>query len=155
MGRVLHGNRIGREATLAPAANGAVLDESGTKLLLVQRKGTGKWQLPGGHMEPGESIEEACSREVREEIGLEVEPTSLVGVYSSPDEVMEYPDGTRNQGVTLLFRCCVTGGERRPGEETSDSGYFTREEIERLPLMGDQPQRIADIFADRTEAVLR
>jgi 8-oxo-dGTP pyrophosphatase MutT (NUDIX family) len=154
MARVLHGPDIAGNASLAPAANAAVLDDRG-RLLLVQRSSTGKWQLPGGHMEVGESIEEACIRETREEIGLKVEPVHLVGVYSSPREITEYPDGTRNQGVTLLFRCEIRDGEQRPGEESSDSGWFTEDEIESLPLMGDQPQRIADIFARQERAFIR
>jgi ADP-ribose pyrophosphatase YjhB (NUDIX family) len=154
MARVLHGPDIAGKATLAPAANAAIFDD-GERLLLVQRESTGRWQLPGGHMDVGESIEDACVREVREEIGLEVEPVHLIGVYSSPEEITVYPDGARNQGVTLLFRCELRGGRRRLGEESSDSGYFTRDEIEDLPLMGDQPQRIADIFARRPEAFMR
>jgi ADP-ribose pyrophosphatase YjhB (NUDIX family) len=155
MAQVLHGTDIAEGAALAPSANAAIFDDEGARLLLVQRAGTGKWQLPGGHMEVGESIEEACRREVREEIGLDVEPVHLIGVYSSPGEITVYPDGTRNQGVTLLFRCDVRGGEERPGAESSDSGFFTQEEIRELPLMGDQPQRIAEIFARQEAAFLR
>ena len=42
------------------------------------------WGLPGGAMDLGESVGQAVVREVREETGLEVQPTGLVGIYSDP-----------------------------------------------------------------------
>ena len=52
------------------------------RVLLQRRDDTGHWGLPGGAVEPGESVRQALIREVREETGLEVEPLRLIGVYS-------------------------------------------------------------------------
>lgn len=55
----------------------------------------GQWCVPGGYMESGESVTEACVREVFEETRLRVEVKGLVGVYTSPHYLLEYPDGHR------------------------------------------------------------
>ena len=60
----------------------AVLAEG--RVLLQWRANQPVWNLPGGLVEPGESLVETGVREVREETGLVVRPTRLVGVYSRP-----------------------------------------------------------------------
>ena len=52
------------------------------RILLIQREDFEVWCLPGGHTDPGESVAETAVREAREEIGLDVELTRFVGVYS-------------------------------------------------------------------------
>ena len=46
----------------------------------------GKWSMPGGFVDLGESVEEACRREVREEMAIEIAITGLVGVYSRAED---------------------------------------------------------------------
>jgi mutator protein MutT len=63
-------------------AVGAIIQDKGA-LLLVRRDrepARGQWSLPGGRVEPGESLREAVAREVREETGIDVEVGGLVGV---------------------------------------------------------------------------
>jgi 8-oxo-dGTP diphosphatase len=59
------------------------------RVILIRRKGEpfkGKLALPGGHVDPKETVEQACAREAREEIGLAVDSDKLVlvGIYSDP-----------------------------------------------------------------------
>src|SRR5438045_8375170 len=67
---------------IRPGVSAIILTPEG--LLLQRRSDNGLWGLPGGGVEPGESVSEAIVREVREETGLEVAPGRLVGVYSAP-----------------------------------------------------------------------
>lgn len=146
--------RVGKEMLLVPAVVASVVDEDGRVLLLERSDGEGLWGFPGGAMEPGESAAEAMRREVHEEIGLEVEPTGLIGVYSSPDYAFRYPNGDRVQPVMVLFDCRVTGGKLEPDrEEALRARYFGPDELPRM-----RPCCVAkarDVFAYEGEAFLR
>ena len=63
--------------------NVAILDEN-HRLLLTRREDFDVWCLPGGGVEPGETLTQAARREAEEETGLQVRLTHLVGVYSRP-----------------------------------------------------------------------
>ena len=77
----------------------------------MQRSDNGCWGLPGGYVEPGETVVEATAREVMEETGYRVEVGRLIGVYSDPArQVVEYPDGHRVQAVNLCFE--AVAGEK-------------------------------------------
>ena len=84
---------IGHDPLLHPAAAACIRDEQGRILLVRRSDGINLWSFPGGAMELGERADEAVIREVREETGLEVEPVALIGVYSSPDYAITYPNG--------------------------------------------------------------
>jgi len=63
-------------------AVGAIVLEKG-ELLLIKRDrepARGQWSLPGGHVEWGESLVEACAREVKEETGVDIEVEGLAGI---------------------------------------------------------------------------
>jgi ADP-ribose pyrophosphatase YjhB (NUDIX family) len=133
----------------------AVIVESG-KVLLQRRDDNGRWGLPGGAVEPGESLREAIAREVREETGLEVEPVRVIGVYSSPalHQVMSYPDGNVIHYVSTSLACVITGGMLVPGAESLELAWFAPDA---LPddVMPIARIRIEDAVADRVEAFLR
>src|SRR5947209_20181001 len=86
-------------------------------VLLAHRRDIDWWNLPGGGMEVGETVDEAICREVREETGLEVKVEQLVGVYSKPQK----------QEVVLTFLCQIVGGTLQSTEETRESRYFAPE----------------------------
>ena len=65
--------------SLVPAASAVVVDDAG-RVLLHRRKDNDQWALPGGAVELGESVAECVVREVREETGLDVEVTGIVGI---------------------------------------------------------------------------
>src|SRR6266516_3299153 len=70
----------GSPASFRIAASALIFD--GERVLLAHRRDIDWWNLPGGGMEVGETVEEALYREVYEETGLQVEIEQLVGVYS-------------------------------------------------------------------------
>ncbi len=153
--RVVTGNRVGRLAELRIGCSAVIFDETRQKMLLTRRTDNGLWCLPGGGMDPGENAEETCIREVYEETGLQVQVVRLIGVYSSPDFLVEYPDGNRVQGVALNFEARVMKGRPRISAETTDLNYFLPEEMQKLVVMPNQKQRIEDAFHYQEAAYIR
>jgi NAD+ diphosphatase len=101
---------------VAAAVAGVIVDEQGRMVVLVRGKepGKGKWDLPGGFVDPGDTAEEAMRREVREEIGLEV--TGLCYLGSGPN-VYEYM-GVRYRTLDLGFVCeAAQVAQARPRED--------------------------------------
>jgi len=122
----------------------AIIFDQGGKFLLTRRADNGQWCLPGGGLEPGESFEEACVREVEEETGLNVHIKRLIGVYSNRDQLVIYADGGKYQIVALHFEAEAVGGRLCLSEETTDFGYFSLEELTGLNLIHSHRERILD-----------
>ena len=155
MAKLLFGDRIGRTAQLRVGCSATIFDSTGQRILLTRRTDNGRWCLPGGGMDPGESAAECCEREVWEETGLRVWVTRLLGVYSSPHRVATYADGNRWQFVSLNFAVEVVGGDLGLSDETTEVGWFTPAEIESLDLMEHHRERIADALMQQAEAFVR
>jgi ADP-ribose pyrophosphatase YjhB (NUDIX family) len=153
--RLVSGNRIGRQGCLRIGCSATVFSPERDKVLLTRRTDNNLWCLPGGAMEAGESAEETCIREVLEETGLNGRVTRLIGIYSSPDWLVEYPDGKRVQIIAICFEVEVTGGQLTINNEANEFGYFSLEELDNLDLMMHHRQRIADAFSEQCEAFIR
>jgi ADP-ribose pyrophosphatase YjhB (NUDIX family) len=145
---IVQGERIGRSAAVFVGCSATLFDDARRGILLTRRADNGRWCLPGGHFEPGEDVAEACVREMREETGLEVRVVRLIGVYSSPNFVLDYGELGRFQVVALNFEVEALGGELGLSDETTGVGYFTAEETASLDLLEHHRPRIADAFAD-------
>ncbi len=155
MTRLHYGDRISRYGRLRIGCSAILFDTARRKVLLTRRADNGEWCLPGGAMEVGESVEEACVREFYEETGLIVRPVRLVGVYSNRDLLIEYPDGNRIQMVVLHFEVERQGGEMKLSPETLEIGFFDLEQIQHMKLLGHHYQRILDSLEMRPYPVLR
>jgi ADP-ribose pyrophosphatase YjhB (NUDIX family) len=154
MTQVIYGDRIGKQGKIRLGCSAAIFDECG-RILLTKRMDNNQWCLPSGGVEPGESVAEACEREVLEETGLSVAAKRLVGVYSHPDQLSVYSDGNKVQIVAIHFEAEVTGGELGLSDETSDFGYFTLKDVEGLEMLGRHKERIIDTLAGQREAFVR
>jgi ADP-ribose pyrophosphatase YjhB (NUDIX family) len=97
----------------------AVVTDDAGRVLVVQRRDNGQWQIPGGVLELGESIPSGTRREVQEETGLVVEPERLTGVYKN----------LRLGVVALVFRANVVAGTARPTDESAAVEWWTADEI--------------------------
>jgi ADP-ribose pyrophosphatase YjhB (NUDIX family) len=109
---------------------GGIIRDGAGRLLLIQRghdPEAGRWSLPGGRIEPGESDAQALVREMREETGLTVEPGPLIGAVERPG-----PAGTvldiRDYAAT------VTGGTLRAGDDAADARWVPTAEVPDWPL---------------------
>jgi ADP-ribose pyrophosphatase YjhB (NUDIX family) len=153
--KIIHGHRVGAGGRIALCTNAVVFDAERRKVLLTRRADNGQWCLPGGHVDPGETVSESCVREVLEETGLRVRVKRLIGVYSSPERVVDYGDGKRHQIVALSFEAEVEGGTLSTSSETTASGFYTSEEIGGMDLMEHHRERIADSLAANPAAFLR
>ncbi len=112
--------------TVAVAA--IVYDREG-RVLLVQRgkpPGVGLWSVPGGHLEPAETLVQAVAREVREETGLVVEVGTLACVIERIGDDYHF--------VILDYVARVIGGTLAPGSDASDAKFVDEGELQTLPL---------------------
>ena len=154
MTQVLYGERISRQGKIRLGCSAAIFDEHG-RVFLTRRADNGQWCLPSGGMEPGESVTEACAREVWEETGLQVRVKRLVGVYSHPDQLTVYPDGNKSHIVALHFEADIVEGTPTLSDETTDFSFFHLEEIDGLEMLGRHRERIVDTLEKRPEALIK
>ncbi len=154
MTKILYGERIAKLGKLRLGCSAAIFDEHG-KVLLTRRRDNGQWCLPGGAVEAGESVAEACEREVWEETGLRVRVKRLVGVYSHPDQLTVYSETDQFHIIVLHFEAEIISGELGLSDETSAFGYFTLDEVEGLEMLGRHKERILDTLANQKEAFVR
>lgn len=110
------------------AAGGIVENEDGT-ILLVKTQHNG-WVYPGGQVEAGENLIDALCREIKEESGIEVTVSYLIGVYSNTS-TYKWHDGVTDVPTKVMFDyvCKPVGGQLATSEETSDSRWVTKENV--------------------------
>jgi ADP-ribose pyrophosphatase YjhB (NUDIX family) len=155
MTKIITGNRIGKNGTLRIGCSAVIFNEMRKKILLTKRADNGQWCLPSGGMEPGENASETCIREVREETGLNIEVKRLIGIYTTPHELIVYPDGNQFQLVAFCFEAEIIGGELNISSETTAFNYFFQSEIRELDLLQNHQQRINDAFSENSVPYIR
>jgi ADP-ribose pyrophosphatase YjhB (NUDIX family) len=115
----------------AVPAVGAVIGDGQGRVLLVLRlrpPAVGCWSIPGGRLEPDESLTDAVVREVREETGLQVTVGPLLGRLELPG---------RDPGTVYDvhdYAATVVGGTLRAGDDAGDARWFSRAEMAEVPL---------------------
>ncbi|NYH79630.1 ADP-ribose pyrophosphatase YjhB (NUDIX family) [Actinopolyspora biskrensis] len=115
---------------------GVVLDSRG-RILLARRRDNGRWEPPGGVLEPEESFEHGVRREILEETEVSVGVDRLTGAYKHLARGV----------VTLVFRCHALGGSPRATEESSAADWF--ELADALALMTEsRAARVTDALRD-------
>lgn len=124
-----------RANSLVVAVTAVVLDDAG-RVLMIQRTDNDLWAVPGGAQELGETSADAAVREVREETGLEVEVTGLVGIYSDPRHVIAYDDGEVRQEFSLCFHARPIDGQLTPSSESKQVHWV---EPDRLDMLNIHP----------------
>jgi len=110
------------------AVGGLVVNEQ-EQVLLVKTQ-HGGWVFPGGQVEVGENLIDALIREIKEESGIEVEVSHVIGIYSNTG-IHKWYDGVTDVPTKLMmdFACKPTGGVLSTSEETSESCWVDKERV--------------------------
>ena len=141
-----------RANSLVPAASAVVVDKSG-RIVLQRRRDNEMWALPGGAMELGESVAQCAIRETREETGLDVEVTGVVGIYSDPKHVFAYDDGEVRQEFSICVLARVVGGAIEVSDESHEVKDFAPDEIDDLPMVPSIRLRVSDYLSGQMPAI--
>jgi 8-oxo-dGTP pyrophosphatase MutT (NUDIX family) len=133
---------LGTQLVMSPSVAAIIRDPAGRILFLV-RADNGLWDLPAGAVDPGETPAQAIVREVREETGLIVEPTAVLGVFGGESYRLEYDNGDIVEYTVIVFECRVVGGELGGlDDETAELHFISA--AERPPLPAEFPDALFD-----------
>jgi 8-oxo-dGTP pyrophosphatase MutT (NUDIX family) len=135
--------------SLVVAASAVVTDDEG-RILLQRRRDNGLWALPGGGMELADSLPGTAVREVKEETGLDVEVTGLVGTYTDPRHIIAYSNGEVRRQFNVCFTARITGGRLAISDESTELRFVPPKELAVLPMHHTQRLRVQH-FLDRRE----
>lgn len=136
--------------SVVPSVTVGVRDDAG-RILLVHKTDNDLWALPGGGHDVGESIADTAVREVQEETGVDVEVTSVVGLYTNPNHVMAYDDGELRQQFSICFAARLIGGKaREDGIETKEVRWVDVDDLDSLNIHPSMRLRITHYLEDRS-----
>ena len=134
---------VGSRPLVLPGAVVLVLDRR-RRLLMMRRGDSGRWGIPGGFTELGETVEETAQRELAEETGIRARDLTLYRVLSGPRFFHRYPNGDQVHNVTVVFTATAAGGgPRADGRESTEVGFFP---LDALPSPLSAP--IADLVRE-------
>jgi 8-oxo-dGTP diphosphatase len=133
----------------ALAADCVVFDPQG-RLLLIRRKNPpfqGRYALPGGFVEYGETTEQAAARELMEETGLEAVALDLIGVYSDPHR------DPRGHCVSIAYLVSVTTFQPKAGDDAEHAEFVAGWRNEALAFDHDAIAAAGHALSQRMAAV--
>jgi ADP-ribose pyrophosphatase YjhB (NUDIX family) len=136
--------------SVVPAVSAIATDAAGA-ILLILRTDNGYWSIPGGGLNPGESVAEATAREVKEETGIDCEANGLVGIYSDPNHVAAYDDGEVRQEFSICLTTRVTGGSLATSSESAVVEFVQPDAIPGLRMHPSIRLRIQHYLEKRAE----
>lgn len=140
-------NRTKRDYPDRPLVGvGAVVVKEG-RILLIKRAfepGAGKWSIPGGLVELGEKLSEACEREAEEETGLSIEVLELINAFDMVDRDEE--GKIRYHYVLIDFLAKPVGGEEKPNAEVTEMKWVTHREAKAMDLTRTARRALDELF---------
>jgi ADP-ribose pyrophosphatase YjhB (NUDIX family) len=109
------------------------------RLLLIQRQDNHRWAMPGGLVEVGETLAEACERELQEEALIRGKAVRLLGIFDS----RRWKSHTKAQLYHVIFQVENDGGQPAAGSEALDAGFFAEDG---LPPLSPGHERIIPVI---------
>lgn len=134
------------DTLLFVGARGIVFDDR-QRLLLIQRSDNGRWAIPAGAMELGESMRDCAIREVREETGLHATDLAAFALYTGPRYTYTNEWGHTYQSIMMSFRIHAWQGElQRVTEETLDARFYPLDALPdpSSPIISETLRDLAD-----------
>jgi ADP-ribose pyrophosphatase YjhB (NUDIX family) len=126
----------------------AIIELNQTRIVLIERKNPpAGLALPGGFVDEGETVEDACRREALEETGLTISLSALLGVYSDPDR------DPRFHTMSVVY-IAQANGVPTAGDDASATRVVNIDDIPELELAFDHRQILDDYLRYRTDFTL-
>lgn len=120
---------VGHQTLIMPCACVLFENDQG-QILLQKRMDDGKWGTHGGAVEIDESVQECLQREIREELNLTIDETTLLGIYSGKFYHHVYPNGDHVSCIDIVYVCHKYHGEMKlQKEEVSEVKWFSKEDL--------------------------
>ncbi|MGH9709324.1 MAG: NUDIX hydrolase [Candidatus Acidiferrales bacterium] len=137
----------GREYPERPviAVGGVVISDA--RVLLIRRGQPpleGRWSIPGGLLELGETIAQAIERELMEEAGVQVRPLELIEIYEKVLRLANQPP--QYHFVILDYLCELLGGNAQAGTDVTDVAWSTEDELDRFNLTTEAKRVVKRAF---------
>jgi len=136
-----------REYPTSPLVGvGAIVIREG-KILLIKRAvppGVGKWSIPGGLVEVGETLSQACVRETEEETGVKIEVLELINVF----DIIDRDEGARTKYHYVLvgFLAKPVGGSEKMSGECTDMKWVPHTDAKTMDLTRTAKRAIDELF---------
>lgn len=118
-----------RPTSRTPSASVVLRNHRG-ELLLLRRADSGRWTIPTGALKKKETLTACAIRECREETGLEVELTGLVGIFSDPRHRIAYDDGEVRVPVNICFHGQAISGQLAIDRESVQAVWIAPEDLD-------------------------
>jgi ADP-ribose pyrophosphatase YjhB (NUDIX family) len=124
------------------------------RVLLVREVADGRWTLPGGWADVGESASEAVVREVQEESGYATRADRLIGIYNL--DRLRNGKPLRPNVYKLFIRCELESQDAPPirGTETTEAAFFAQDELPELSVPRVSREQLQRVFAHERDPSL-
>jgi 8-oxo-dGTP pyrophosphatase MutT (NUDIX family) len=140
--------------SLVPAVNVVVENDKG-EILMIRRTDNDNWALPGGAIDLGESVTQAAIRETKEETGIDIEITGLVGIYSDPKHVIRYTSNNEvRQEFSIVLSASPLAGVRTPSDESREVEWVDKEFVAGREMDRSMRRRIKGYLANGSKKII-
>ncbi|TQS46181.1 NUDIX hydrolase [Cryptosporangium phraense] len=135
--------------SVVPSANVVVTNDAG-EILMILRTDNGNWAVPGGGMDPGESLPACGVRETKEETGVDCEITGLVGIYTDPKHLIHYTSNDEvRQEFSVVFTARYVGGDPTTSSESREVHWVKPSDVDGLTMDRSMRLRVGHYLEQR------